>query len=131
MTEKFEAGQVLEGKVTGIQPYGAFVALNDETQGLVHISEVTHGYVKDINEHLTVGDTVNVKILNVDEEKNKVSLSIRATEEAPVKREKAPKKNKPAVQQQQDDGSAGFNTLKGKLEEWIEQSKERENTFKK
>ena len=130
MTDKFEAGQVLEGKVTGIQPYGAFVALDEETQGLVHISEITHGYVQDVNEHLKIGDTVNVKVLNVDAEKNKVSLSIRATEEAPQKQEKrAPQ---PKQQQQEDAGaSAVFNTLKDKLQDWIEQSKDRENTFKK
>jgi general stress protein 13 len=130
MGNKFEVGQVLEGKVTGVQPYGAFVALDEETQGLVHISEVTHGFVKDIHEHLAVGNTVNVKILNIDEEKNKVSLSIRATEEAPAKAANAPKKKTSQPKQQQDDGSAGFNTLKGKLQEWIEQSKDRENTFK-
>lgn len=129
MTSKFEVGQIIEGKVTGIQPYGAFVALDSETQGLVHISEVTHGYVKDVSEHLSVGDTVNVKVLNVDEKNNKVSLSIRATEEAPKKQAKPQKTHAPV--QDQGDGSAGFNTLKGKLEEWIEQSKERENTFKK
>lgn len=130
MTDKFEAGQVLEGKVTGIQPYGAFVALDEETQGLVHISEITHGYVQDVNEHLKIGDTVNVKVLNVDAEKNKVSLSIRATEEAPQKQEK--RTPQPKQQQQEDAGaSAGFNTLKDKLQDWIEQSKDRENTFKK
>lgn len=129
MTDKFETGQELKGKVTGIQPYGAFVALDDEIQGLVHISEVTHGFVKDINDHLTVGDEVNVKVLNVDSEKNKVSLSIRATEEAPKKQTKAPK-TQPVQQQQQQDSSAGFNTLKDKLEEWIEQSEEREETYK-
>lgn len=130
MTNEFEIGQVIEGKVTGIQPYGAFVALNDNIQGLVHISEITHGYVKDINEHLTVGDKVNVKVLQIDEEKNKVSLSIRATEEAPKKQSKTPeRKNQPA--KQQGDGSAGFNSLKGKLEQWIAQSEERESAFRK
>jgi len=130
MTDKFEAGQVLEGKVTGIQPYGAFVALNDEVQGLVHISEVTHGFVQDINEHLKVGDTVKVKVLNVDEQKGKVSLSIRATEEAPKRQ---PRQAQAPRQQQQaaQNDNAGFNTLKDKLQGWIEQSKERENTFKK
>ncbi|GAB3803462.1 S1 domain-containing post-transcriptional regulator GSP13 [Virgibacillus kimchii] len=121
MTSNYEAGQILEGKVTGIQPYGAFVALDEDTQGLVHISEVTHGYVKDINEHLAVGDDVKVKVLNVDAEQNKVSLSIRATEEAPKKT--AQPQRKPAAKQQQDNQSTGFNTLKDKLEEWIEQSK--------
>src|SRR5690625_3877554 len=123
MTSKIEVNQIIEGKVTGIQPYGAFVALNDEVQGLVHISEVTHGYVKDINEHLTVGDNVNVKVLNVDEENNKVSLSIRATEEAPKQQNKATRKQPTAVNQ--DDSSVGFNSLKDKLEEWLEQSKVR------
>lgn len=120
MTSKIEVGQVIDGKVTGIQPYGAFVALNSEIQGLVHISEVTHGYVKDINEHLTVGKEVKVKVLKVDEKNNKVSLSIRATEEAPKKQTQAPRQQST---QQQGDGSAGFNSLKGKLEEWLEHSK--------
>ncbi|MBR3121020.1 S1 domain-containing post-transcriptional regulator GSP13 [Oceanobacillus profundus] len=119
MTNKFEAGQIIDGKVTGIQPYGAFVALDEENQGLVHISEITHGYVKDINEHLTVGDEVKVKVMNVDEAKNKVSLSIRATEEAPKKPAKE-KKAQPTFQQ--DNDTAGFNTLKDKLQEWIDQS---------
>ncbi|KGP72055.1 S1 domain-containing post-transcriptional regulator GSP13 [Pontibacillus yanchengensis] len=133
---KFEEGQVIDGKVTGIQPYGAFVALDEEVQGLVHISEVTHGYVKDINEHLTVGDEVKVKILNIDEQKGKYSLSIRATQDAPQQQPKQ-RKQKPQQQQQnhqvqsQDDAPAGFNTLKDKLDEWIDQSKERENTYRK
>jgi len=124
MTSKIEVDQVIEGKVTGIQPYGAFVALNDDVQGLVHISEVTHGYVKDINEHLTVGDNVNVKVLNVDEENNKVSLSIRATEEAPKQKQSSTKKQS-TISVKQDDGTVGFNSLKDKLEEWLEQSKAR------
>ncbi|WP_407271920.1 S1 domain-containing post-transcriptional regulator GSP13 [Radiobacillus sp. PE A8.2] len=129
MAEKFETGQTVEGKVTGIQPYGAFVALDNEVQGLVHISEVTHGFVKDINEHLTVGDEVKVKILEIDEKKNKYSLSIRATEEAPKKTSNP--RPKQVVQQQSDNNEAGFNTLKDKLEEWIQQSDDRGNTFKK
>ncbi|WP_100013208.1 S1 domain-containing post-transcriptional regulator GSP13 [Lentibacillus sediminis] len=118
MISNFESGQVIEGKVTGIQPYGAFVALDEEVQGLVHISEVTHGFVKDINEHLAVGDEVKVKVLNVDEEKNKVSLSIRATEEAPKQTAKPQKK----AAQDNNDETGGFNTLKDKLQDWINQS---------
>lgn len=116
MTSKFQPGQVVEGKVTGIQPYGAFVALDENTQGLVHISEITHGFVKDIHDHVSVGDEVKVKILDVDEENKKVSLSIRATEEAPKQTEK---KSRPV---QDNNGNSGFNTLKDKLQEWIEQS---------
>ncbi|WP_440896159.1 S1 domain-containing post-transcriptional regulator GSP13 [Amphibacillus sp. Q70] len=119
MSEKFTEGQVLTGKVTGVQPYGAFVALDNEIQGLVHISEVTHGFVKDINEFITVGDEVNVKILSIDEEKNKYSLSIRATEEAPKAKAKAQKSNASQNQEEQ-----GFNTLKDKLSEWLKQSEQ-------
>ncbi|WP_347862501.1 S1 domain-containing post-transcriptional regulator GSP13 [Salimicrobium sp. PL1-032A] len=123
MSEKFQEGQVVDGKVTGIQPYGAFVALDDQVQGLVHISEVTHGFVKDINEHLSEGDDVQVKILSIDEAKNKYSLSMRATQEAP---KRAPKQNQKQQQAAaQKDDQAGFNTLKDKLEDWIKQSDDR------
>lgn len=123
MTNKFENGQVIEGKVTGIQPYGAFVALNEETQGLVHISEITHGFVNDINDHLKVGDEIKVKVLDVNEEKNKVSLSIRATEEAP--KNSAPSKPRQNKKQEDEDNTVGFNTLKDKLQEWLDQSENR------
>ncbi|HWO98414.1 MAG TPA: S1 domain-containing post-transcriptional regulator GSP13 [Bacillus sp. (in: firmicutes)] len=127
MTEKIEVGTVLKGKVTGIQPYGAFVEIAENTQGLVHISEIQHGFVKDINEHLKVGDEVNVKVLSVDEASGKIGLSIRATQEAPAKEEapakpKAPKKRQATVQTQTTEAPQGFNTLKEKLQEWIDQS---------
>ncbi|WP_077214435.1 S1 domain-containing post-transcriptional regulator GSP13 [Bacillus dakarensis] len=128
MSEKIEVGSVLTGKVTGIQPYGAFVALDENTQGLVHISEVTHGFVKDINEHLKVGDEVQVKVLSIDEAAGKIGLSIRATQEAPAETEapkakKAPRRRQAAAAFKTDtDSSQGFNTLKDKLQEWIEQS---------
>lgn len=129
MINEFEIGQIIEGKVTGIQPYGAFVALNDQVQGLVHISEVTNGYVKDIHEHVSVGDLVKVKILDIDQDNQKISLSIRATQEPPKKQIK--QKRQTTINQYTDSNQNGFNTLKVKLEEWIKQSKERETTFKK
>ncbi|WP_102274031.1 S1 domain-containing post-transcriptional regulator GSP13 [Cytobacillus massiliigabonensis] len=124
MSEKIEVGSVITGKVTGVQPYGAFVALDENTQGLVHISEVTHGFVKDINEFLKVGDEVNVKVLSVDEEAGKIGLSIRATEEAPAVEVKAkkPRKRQAAPVKVENDTAQGFNTLKDKLQEWINQS---------
>lgn len=121
MSSKLENGQVVRGKVTGIQPYGAFVQLDEETQGLVHISEITHGFVQDINDHLKIGDEVDVKILEVNETENKVSLSIRATQEAPKKAERPA----PAASQQSNEPAAGFNTLKDKLQEWIKQSEQK------
>jgi general stress protein 13 len=125
MTEKIATGSVLAGKVTGIQPYGAFIALDENTQGLVHISEITHGYVKDINDHLKVGDEVQVKVLSIDEGAGKIGLSIRATEEAPVQqaaKPKKPRKRQAAAIVPEVEGQQGFNTLKDKLQEWIDQS---------
>ncbi|MEK4336369.1 MULTISPECIES: S1 domain-containing post-transcriptional regulator GSP13 [Bacillus] len=122
MATKFEVGSVYTGKVTGLQAYGAFVALDEETQGLVHISEVTHGFVKDINEHLSIGDEVQVKVLSVDENAGKISLSIRATQDAPERKESKSKKQRPQQAKEEAAAPQGFNTLKDKLEEWIEQS---------
>lgn len=122
MTKKYEVGEELSGKVTGIQPYGAFVALDEETQGLVHISEITYGFVKEINDFLTVGQEVNVKVLEVDEEAGKISLSIRALLEAPpsTKRDDNPRKSLQARVNERD--ADGFNSLKDKLQDWIEKS---------
>jgi general stress protein 13 len=121
---KYEKDQVLTGKVTGIQPFGAFVALDDETQGLVHISEISHDYVKDVNDYVQVGQEVEVKILEVDEASKKIKLSMKATQEAP-KREKsakparrAPRRNE-AVSNFKQEEAPGFTVLKDKLEDWI------------
>ena len=75
---KYEIGEIVEGKITGIQAYGAFVALDDDTNGLIHISEISDGYVKDITRFVRVGDTVRVKIIDIDESTNQVRLSLKA-----------------------------------------------------
>ena len=75
-------GQILEGTVTGITKFGAFVELSTGETGLVHISEVADSYVNDVNEFLKVKDTVKVKVINVDD-KGKVGLSIRQAKEKP------------------------------------------------
>ncbi|WP_155589917.1 S1 domain-containing post-transcriptional regulator GSP13 [Lysinibacillus cavernae] len=123
MVKKYELGDVLTGKVTGIQPYGAFVALDDNTQGLVHISEITYGFVKDVSEFLVVGQEVEVKILEIDEEAEKISLSMRALQDRPatVRKKDAPPRK--SLQDRVDESDAnGFNSLKDKLQDWIEQS---------
>lgn len=78
-----EVGSKLQGKVTGITNFGAFVELPEGTTGLVHISEVADNYVKDINDFLTVGDEVEVKVINVEKD-GKIGLSIKKAKEKPV-----------------------------------------------
>lgn len=79
---QLEQGNILEGKVTGIIKYGAFVDLGGDKSGMVHISEVSHSYVNDINEVLKVGQTVKVKIISIGED-GKISLSIKKAEPQP------------------------------------------------
>lgn len=122
MGKKYEAGEELTGKVTGIQPYGAFVALDEETQGLVHISEITYGFVKDIHDYLAVGDEVNVKVLEVDHDAGKISLSIRALQEAPANHHKAGRPRKSLQDRVKEQDAEGFNSLKDKLKDWIDRS---------
>lgn len=73
---KYEIGDILEGKVTGIIKYGAFVELPDETVGMVHISEVSFEYIDDISTYLTLNQKVKIKVLSILEN-GKVSLSIK------------------------------------------------------
>lgn len=123
MVKKYGLGDVLNGKVTGIQPYGAFVALDEDTQGLVHISEITYSFVKDVSEFLSVGQEVEVKILEIDEEAEKISLSIRALQERPATLRKKDAPPRKSLQDRVDESDAnGFNSLKDKLQDWIEQS---------
>ncbi|QLQ23173.1 MAG: RNA-binding protein S1 [Paracoccaceae bacterium] len=78
-----EVGSKVQGKVTGITHFGAFVELPNGKTGLVHISEVADSYVKDINEVLTVGQEVTVKVLNVEND-GKIGLSIKKAVDRPV-----------------------------------------------
>ena len=79
----WQVGEILEGKVSGITKFGAFVALPGGKSGLVHISEVANAFVSDVSEHVQVGQTVKVKLLGYTPE-GKINLSIkRALDEPP------------------------------------------------
>ena len=84
-------GSLVDGKVTGITKFGAFVDLSEGKTGMVHISEVAHSYVSDIHEHLTEGQMVRVKVIGIDEA-GRINLSIKRTQErkpAPYERRRA------------------------------------------
>ena len=94
--EKYEVGQVIEGKVVQIKEYGAFVELEPGLDGLVHISEVAHKRVENIGNELEAGQVVKVKILEIDKDRKRISLSIRETMEAPVEEAPAAEEAAPA-----------------------------------
>lgn len=71
-----DVGSIVDGKVTGITKFGAFVSLPDSKSGLVHISEIANTYVNDIHEHLKEGQEIKVKIIDIDKE-GRYNLSIK------------------------------------------------------
>lgn len=75
----YKVGDITKASVTSIKPYGAFVKLDDKYSGLIHISEIADGYIKDINEFVNVGEEINVKIIDVDESSHHLKLSTKDT----------------------------------------------------
>ena len=100
-----EVGSILPGKVTGITNFGAFVDLGNRKTGLVHISEVSNSYIKDIKDVLTVGDEVQVKVMEIAGD-GKVSLSIRraSSDSSEETIEDKPKFQKSAPRNQEGQG---------------------------
>ena len=82
------AGSIITGKVQSVMPFGAFVSLPDNKSGLVHISEITYEYIENINDYIKVGDSVKVKVLDIDKS-GRISLSIK---KAKTEKKQEPKK---------------------------------------
>ncbi|HZK87532.1 MAG TPA: bifunctional 4-hydroxy-3-methylbut-2-enyl diphosphate reductase/30S ribosomal protein S1 [Anaerovoracaceae bacterium] len=82
--DKYQVGQVISGKIVQIKDYGAFVELEPGLDGLVHISEIAHKRVTNIADEISVGQDVDAKILEIDKEKKRISLSIKETLEPPI-----------------------------------------------
>lgn len=89
-------GDIIEGKIMNIMPFGAFVEWDDKQSGLVHISEISNRYVKDINDHVKKGQTVKAKVIKIDPN-GKISLSIKQAEQTEKKEKpEKPKNIRPA-----------------------------------
>lgn len=94
-----EKSAILNGKVTGITKFGAFVALETGDSGMVHISEISNSYISEIKDHLTEGQTVTVKVINIDE-KGRINLSIKQAMPSPAPQKPRPQKfSQPKSQQ--------------------------------
>ena len=94
----------MEGKVTGIKPFGAFVALPESKTGLVHISEVSYEFVQDLATVLEAGQTVKVKVISIAPD-GKIALSIKQTQPAPERAPRAPRSPRPQGQQGSNGGA--------------------------
>lgn len=122
-----EAGSIVEGKVTRITNFGAFVELDEGKVGLIHISEVADVYVNDVRDFLSEGDTVQVKVLNIDG--NKIALSLKQAKPKPPENDGQSFKNRrPDFRRPQRQLSASF---EDKLSKFLKDSDERLTDLKR
>lgn len=107
---KYEKGKIVIGQVTGIEKYGIFISLDEFYSGLIHISEISDGFVKNIKDYVNVGETIRAKVVETDEDNYHVKLSIKNVNYK-IKRRKpiALKETK-----------LGFQLLEKNLPNWIE-----------
>ncbi|RKN65755.1 S1 domain-containing RNA-binding protein [Paenibacillus ginsengarvi] len=140
-----EVGTKLEGKVTGITHFGAFVELSAGVTGLVHISEIADNYVKDVNDHLKLEDKVLVKVINVDKD-GKIGLSIRQAVDKPPGEQRPDRPERGFNRDREDRGDRGGRndrggrpfkpapnrlTFEDKMSRFLKDSEERISNLKK
>lgn len=114
-------GKVLEGTVTGITKFGAFVELKEGKSGLVHISEISHDYVENVADYLKKGQKVTVKVLSVSDD-GKISLSMRQAKS---------KSTQPSqLNWNQNDDSQKNMSFEDKMNSFLKQSGERHDQLK-
>lgn len=98
LERKYKVGDMIKAPVSRISQFGAFIALDGGIQGLIHLSEISHGVVKDIRDFIKVGEEIQVKIINFEPKEKRIGLSLKALTEAPAAQEetaeKAPKSKK-------------------------------------
>jgi len=111
---KYKEGDVVKARITAIEKYGAFASIDEEYSGLIHISEITEKFVRDITDYVDIGDEINVKILSIPEEHNQLKLSSKDVNEDLHKSKR--KKIKETV--------FGFYLLKTALPNWIKEKME-------
>ena len=75
--DTIKENDVIKVKITGIQKYGAFATLPNHYNGLIHISEISYGYVKNINDYISIGDDIYAEVMNIDDNAKKIKLSIK------------------------------------------------------
>lgn len=107
----YKAGDIVEGIVTGINDYGFFVSFDDGYSGLVHISEISNGFVKDITNYVCLNDKISVEVISVDDESKKLKLSLKKIyNDTGTEKKKKIKETK-----------TGFTNLGVKLYEWMDE----------
>lgn len=118
---KYNNGDIINGTVSGIEPYGIFISFSDGKSGLIHISELSHSFVKNVGDYAKVGDKIFVEILNYDSENKKYKLSVKNIDY----KNKEPKRNNKIIETKN-----GFKTLAKNLPIWIEENLKKQKITK-
>jgi len=128
-----EVGNIVDGKVSGITNFGAFVQLPEGKTGLVHISEIAEEYVKDIRDHLTENQEIKVKILSMDN--GKISLSIKKAIDPKTASKTAPgavqRSGKPPMEVDWGRGGGDVQSFEERLAKFMKDSEEKMHDLKK
>ena len=106
LSKRVKTGDVIKAPISRISQFGAFMDLDDGIQGLIHLSEISHGVVKDIREFVKVGEEVTAKIINFEPQRKRIGLSLKALQEAPAapaKKETVVKKTEKASEEDKID----------------------------
>ncbi|MBQ1505164.1 MAG: S1 RNA-binding domain-containing protein [Erysipelotrichales bacterium] len=117
----YKPGDIVKGTVTGIQPYGAFVVLPDHSTGLIHISEISDGFVEDVRYFVKVGEEIELKVTAADELHRQYRLSLKAAHPKTKARSRIRRYEKVP------DPVIGFRSLETKLPEWIDEKIKEKN----
>lgn len=113
----YKVGEIIKGKVKDVKPYAIFFTFDNGTSGLLHISEISDGFVKDIEKFASIDDEINVKVISVDKRNGFLRLSLKQVpEEEKYSTHKNQKRH--IISTSEED----FAPLKDKLEEWINDS---------
>ena len=110
---KYQIGDIVKGEVTGIEKYGVFLHLDDNYNGLIHISEISDNYVKNVYDYVTLNEVIYARVLEVDDDNNHLKLSIKDINYKEINDNEIIKETR-----------LGFYPLKEKMPEWIDEKRE-------
>ena len=112
---KYKVGDIVKGKVSGIENYGIFLLMDDGYSGLIHISEISDKFVRNVFDYVQLGEIINSKVLEVDEDNKKIKLTIKNFDYRVEDKRELEDKN-------------GFSPLREMLPKWINEFKENKSS---
>ena len=108
--KRYKIGDIVSCVVSGIEPYGIFVVVDKKYSGLIHISEISNEFVRNINDYVKIDDTIFCKIIDIDEKMQQIKLSIKDIDYAHT-----------GLEREYIDTKQGFQSLKENLPKWMEE----------